>query len=505
MRKTVLVQAICTLFASAAMTNAAPLGAAFTYQGALKQSGQPVNASADMQFKLFNAATGGAQVGSTLTFDGAGGNPAPIAVAGGVFTVGLDFGVSSFNGEARWLEVTVRVPAGVGAYTPLTPRQPLTGAPYALQTRGLFTDTNLNVGIGTTTPTAKLNVSSGDLVIDRGTAVSTVTRSLILGGARDINSADFALIDFRNYDLADSAVDYVGARIASRNDGSDDGDLRFSVAADGVLSQRMLINSLGNVGIGTSSPSAKLEVSGSTKVTALEATDEIVLPSGTIRRGGASPATNDLGLYSLTEGAWMRLVTHNAPVQFFTNRTEGIAANPTPDSAAMTIHASGNVGIGIGTPSAKLQVSGRIKCRELEIDAGADIVEGFASSGPAMLPGTVVVIDPENPGAVMASNVPYDARVAGVVSGAKGVPHGLKLGTRDLDGDTSLALVGRVHVRCSTENGPIVPGDRLTTASVPGHAMRVTDAARADGAVIGKAMTGLKSGEGLVLVLVNLQ
>jgi hypothetical protein len=42
------------------------------------------------------------------------------------------FGANAFNGDARWLEIAVRCPAGSGAYTTLNPRQPLTATPYAL-------------------------------------------------------------------------------------------------------------------------------------------------------------------------------------------------------------------------------------------------------------------------------------------------------------------------------------------------------------------------------------
>jgi hypothetical protein len=45
----------------------------------------------------------------------------------------------------------------------------------------------------------------------------------------------------------------------------------------------------------------------------------------------------------------------------------------------------------------------------------------------------------------------------------------------------------------------------LTTSSVPGHAMKATDRERSFGAVIGKAMSPLEEGQGLVLVLVGLQ
>jgi len=66
-------------------------------------------------------------------------------------------------------------------------------------------------------------------------------------------------------------------------------------------------------------------------------------------------------------------------------------------------------------------------------------------------------------------------------------------------------LTGRVYCWADASNGPIEPGELLTTASTPGHAMKVTDHPSAQGAIIGKAMTALKEGKGLVLVLVTLQ
>jgi hypothetical protein len=62
-----------------------------------------------------------------------------------------------------------------------------------------------------------------------------------------------------------------------------------------------------------------------------------------------------------------------------------------------------------------------------------------------------------------------------------------------------------VYAFATAANGPIKPGDLLTTSEVTGHAMKTTDAARSHGTIIGKAMSSLEQGEGLVLVLVNLQ
>jgi hypothetical protein len=112
-------------FLAVAAANAElPVGTAFTYQGELIQDGEPVNDSCDFQFTLFDDAVAGGQVGNTLDLLGE-------PVANGRFTVVLDFD-NAFDGHARWLEIAVRCPAGVGVYTTLTPRQELTPSPYAI-------------------------------------------------------------------------------------------------------------------------------------------------------------------------------------------------------------------------------------------------------------------------------------------------------------------------------------------------------------------------------------
>ena len=118
----------------------------------------------------------------------------------------------------------------------------------------------------------------------------------------------------------------------------------------------------------------------------------------------------------------------------------------------------------------------------------------------------MVVIDEENPGHLKLSDSPYDTRVAGVVSGANGINPGIQMQQQGLlDGGQNVALTGRVYVRADARNGAIKPGDLLTTSPTPGHAMKVTDHTKAQGAILGKAMTGLKQGQGMVLVLVTLQ
>ena len=73
------------------------------------------------------------------------------------------------------------------------------------------------------------------------------------------------------------------------------------------------------------------------------------------------------------------------------------------------------------------------------------------------------------------------------------------------DGALPVALTGRVYCMVDATDNPIKPGDLLTTSNVPGHAMKVIRHEKALGSIIGKAMTGLDKGQGLVLVLVSLQ
>jgi hypothetical protein len=153
--------------------------------------------------------------------------------------------------------------------------------------------------------------------------------------------------------------------------------------------------------------------------------------------------------------------------------------------------------------------------KSLVVTGGADFAENFEVTNtlsgrgafqPKAEPGMVVSIDPAMPGKLTLSTQAYDHLVAGIISGAGGIRPGMTMSQDNLvEGQFPVALSGRVYCWVDATQDAVEPGDLLTTSSTSGYAMKAADAVKAQGAIIGKAMTGLKEGKGLVLVLVTLQ
>ena len=117
------------LFATADTATVVPQSqpSIFTYQGRLTDGATAASGSYQMQFSLYDTATGGTQIGTTLTITN-------ISVSAGLFSVPLDFGSNPFtSGANRYLEIAVKR-SGDPDYTTLAPRQQLTAAPFANHT-----------------------------------------------------------------------------------------------------------------------------------------------------------------------------------------------------------------------------------------------------------------------------------------------------------------------------------------------------------------------------------
>jgi hypothetical protein len=119
------------LFLAAAVCDglAATLSSAFTFQGRLVAGGNPANGSYDLRLALFNASSAGTQVGDTLTNQN-------VSVSNGLFTTFVDFGSAVFDGTTYWVDVAVRPGGTTNPFRLLSPRQRLTGTPYALFAAG---------------------------------------------------------------------------------------------------------------------------------------------------------------------------------------------------------------------------------------------------------------------------------------------------------------------------------------------------------------------------------
>lgn len=119
-RRATLLLLLFTLCASAVVAQTS----VFTYQGRLTDGGTAANGNYDLQFALFDTASGGAQIATQTSPN--------VSVSAGIFTVQLDFGANAFPGTIRFLEISARL-SGAASFTTLSPRQQITSTPYAIR------------------------------------------------------------------------------------------------------------------------------------------------------------------------------------------------------------------------------------------------------------------------------------------------------------------------------------------------------------------------------------
>jgi hypothetical protein len=319
------------------------------------------------------------------------------------------------------------------------------------------------VGIGTTDPNTRLTVE-GFLHNMALLNINQTGNRAYMGLRLDRNDAEKWLV----------GMDYSNEKLLFRRKAS---------------SNEMVIDTLGNVGIGTTFPSQKVDVDWGN-----------VIVQGT----GSCDAPGEEGIVYLG-------TTHHHIKGVYGYGVK-IGTYARGDSALTIRELTGNVGIGTASPSEKLTVRGNILLESpstgaaiLELGEGLDYAEGFdVTDAPQVAPGAVLVIDPEHPGQLRACTSPYDRKVAGIVAGAGGQGSGVRLGVEQFDHD--VALAGRVYCNVDATQEGIQPGDLLTTSATQGHAMKASDPSLSHGAILGKAMEKLEQGQrGQILVLVTLQ
>lgn len=431
--------------------------------------------------------------------------------------------------------------SGVGTW-----QAPSGGGPWQTSNGNIYYSAG-NVGIGTSTPQARLHVG-GDAFLDGWLQIGRAGAPARM----EISSND------------DAPFEWGGLRIQRASDhtrflylGFDSGDFGYIQSVHSGVAYRPLgLNPLGgNVGIGTGTPSSRLTVQNGD----IEISSDAYLaflPTDAFTSDGKRVCSYGLGWVDFPSTPEPELVVSSfGGLRLFSGSYE-----------RMRIDAYGRVGIGTNGPHERLTINGRLAFTQangdqvdagkieyrgsfdpgclsivgagasvgsrwvrlfdnikvdhvmrsgiVEITGGSDLAEPFDvalgnSSGAAPGPGMLVVVDPDKPGKLMVAEEPYDRRLAGVISGANGLSPGLVMkseGCEHADGSFPVAMVGRVWCYATATGGPIAPGDLLTSSSVPGHAMRMADDAEAlRGCIIGKAMSALKAGEGLVLVLAQPQ
>jgi len=163
MKRHILFSGIAMMLAAASLTLSAyaQSSTAFTYQGFLRDNGQPANGVYDLRFALYDSPSGGNQIGSIVFVE-------DVTVADGLFTVEVDFGAAPFNtGARRWIEIGVRPGNSIGGHSLLTPRIELTPVPYALYAQNV-TNNAVSANQLANDPDSLSKVSGGALSIVNG-------------------------------------------------------------------------------------------------------------------------------------------------------------------------------------------------------------------------------------------------------------------------------------------------------------------------------------------------
>ncbi len=482
----------------------AAVGTAFTYQGYLTTANAPVEGSCDLQFSLWNDAVAGTQSGSTLD------QPA-IPVSEGRFTVQLDFG-NVFDGAAYWLQVAVRCPAGTGSYTALTPRQRLTAAPYA-QNVPWSGISGMPAGFADNVDNDTLYGAGPGLILSGGAnGPMTLTVNFAgTGGATTVARSDH---DHWGQSWTGNGVGLAlaGGTVAFSGTGSLYGLYGTSGSTAGIGVSGWVSATSGNTyGVfGQADSNTGAGVGG-------RATANTGVAYGVF---GTVDSANGIGVFGQADSASCDPGMPGDPCQGVGGKSsEGYGVRgETADGVALGGYMTGS-GTGLNLLSGgtgyfitagnyfpantrfSVDASGNVKADGSFTSPAADVAEMFpAESG--LEPGDVLVIGLD--GKLARSTQAYQGTVVGVYSTQPAFVGGAPDDGETAAGQVPLAIVGRVPVKISAENGSIRPGDLLVASATPGHAMRA-GANPTVGSIIGKALAGWDQGAGVIQMLVTLQ
>jgi len=345
------------------------------YQGRLELNGVPVIGTKNMRFKLYNARTGGALLWP-LDGDSDDGKR-NVTFTQGIFGVSLDIPLRALVGSSRkFLEVMVEDVV-------LVPRDPLLSVPYAkvaqtvegtidISTGGLIiqnaggvvlhvSSITARVGIGTTAPNATLSVSSS--------VPSGIASGLELANPNAAAGTGQRLVF--NFDPGGNAYQHAALE-AARTDGTGTTHLALYTRSSANPSwdpptERMRVAGGGNVGIGTTDPSASLEV---------KAPDAGGVP------GMVLSHSNNPRLQFQVAGSSMLVVEHDATAGRITTGNSTDLVLETEWTERLRVKSNGNVGIGTSDPQTSLHVAGAFRNTDvIETTAGGTV------GGPAIVLG----------------------------------------------------------------------------------------------------------------------
>lgn len=459
----------------------AALGTEFTYQGHLKLGGGAINQPCDFGFSLWDSESGTTgKIGSSQYL-------MDVPVQNGRFTAVMDFGAGSFQGDERWLEIEVRYPTDIDPWVTLTPRQKLTATPYALYALnspdhwgeswsgngvGLVLSSNDYYGLWATSgsgyPAVVGNATGGSVVLPTGGdglhGMGSNNGVYGWGSTAGVTGDSSSGTGVKGTSTSSHGVHGHSTNGNGVFAHSDNGT---SIYVDGAGGYGLNVNSAGQSGIYVHSAGHD-----GIRVNSANWSGVYVYGAGSdaIRVQGAGQ--DGLRIFSATRN-FIRLGPH-------------------VDDLRMIVATSGDV-----------YSDGEF------YSTGADFAELMTPpEGAACEPGDVLVIGPD--GKPQLSSAPNATNLLGVHSTDPAYVGGSG-DNFDIEGMIPVGITGIAPVKVSAENGPITPGDMLTSSSLPGHAMRASEVTIDDvtfyrpGTILGKALEPLDEGTGVISALVALQ